>query len=421
MGTREWRLGAVAIALALGAVAGTAVAQSGSDEGSGLVVEREALGDAVLETFELASPLIDTATVGGHLEKDRTVPLVHVLLPPGYDERPDERWPVLWLLHGANGGTDTWIPGVVDDLAAAGVPPAIVVMPDGGTFGMYTNWWNGGQRGGPAWVTYHLDVLRATVEDRYRIRPERRWHTIGGISMGGQGALRYAALLPGYFGSVFGMSAALPDMQAIEAQGGVSLIGAANGGPSADYGTIWGGAGQPYAEGHSAFALAENLADTRIYLTSGSGLNCGGDRFLSPLNLALDSVTELFIGLQRPKFAARARHFGADVTDVPACGVHTFGVWDRAFAAMRSWDFFGEVPSAPDEWVYRTIQTSGEMWGIDYEFAAPPSTVVRFERKGSLLFITGGTGSVTLRGPGCSMTVAVPSVALLTPTCPGVP
>src|SRR3546814_7766171 len=75
-------------------------------------------------------------------------------------------------------------------------------MPDGGVFGMYMDWWNGGRREGPAWASYHLDVLRQTIDDRYNIRPGRRWHAIGGISMGGQGALRYAALLPGYFGSV---------------------------------------------------------------------------------------------------------------------------------------------------------------------------------------------------------------------------
>ena len=82
-------------------------------------------------------------------------------------------------------------------------PPAsrrIMVMPDGGQFGMYMDWWNGGVRGAPAWATYHLQVLRQEIERRYPIRRGRRWHAIAGISMGGQGALRYAAMLPGYFG-----------------------------------------------------------------------------------------------------------------------------------------------------------------------------------------------------------------------------
>src|SRR3546814_5425914 len=105
--------------------------------------------------------------------------------------------------------------------------------------------------------------------DLYNIRPGRRWHAIGGISMGGQGALRYAALLPGYFGSVAALSAAMPDTQAVEFQGGLDLVDAMNGPVGASYETIYGPAQAPYAEGNSPRALVGNLAHTRIYLPSG--------------------------------------------------------------------------------------------------------------------------------------------------------
>src|SRR3546814_5444711 len=87
-----------------------------------------------------------------------------------------------------------------------------------------------------------------------------------GISMGGQGALRYAALLPGYFGSVAAFSAAMPDTQAVEFQGGLDLVDAMNGPVGASYETIYGPAQAPYAEGNSPRALVGNLAHTRIYL-----------------------------------------------------------------------------------------------------------------------------------------------------------
>jgi S-formylglutathione hydrolase FrmB len=133
---------------------------------------------AEVQTFELPSSLVDPSTPGGTLEANRTVPKVHVLLPDGY--RPNSRrgYPVLWLLHGANGGTDTWIPGITTLLADF---PAIVVMPDGGQFGMYMNWWNDGVRGAPAWTTYHLQLLRDEIDRRYPIRRGRRWHAIVGI------------------------------------------------------------------------------------------------------------------------------------------------------------------------------------------------------------------------------------------------
>jgi S-formylglutathione hydrolase FrmB len=35
------------------------------------------------------------------------------------------------------------------------------------------------------------------IERRYRIRPQRRWHAIAGLSMGGYGAMYLASQLPG--------------------------------------------------------------------------------------------------------------------------------------------------------------------------------------------------------------------------------
>ena len=66
---------------------------------------------ATLRSFELPSRLVDTSTPGGKLPSGQTVPKVNVLLPDGYDPHSKRGYPVLWLLHGANGGTDSWIPG----------------------------------------------------------------------------------------------------------------------------------------------------------------------------------------------------------------------------------------------------------------------------------------------------------------------
>jgi len=366
---------------------------------------------ARFESFELPSPLVDPTTPGAELENGRTVPKVNVLLPAGYDEHPRRRYPLLWLLHGANGGTDTWLPGIAD--LAAGLQ-AILIMPDGGTFGMYTDWWNDGARGNPAWIPYHLELLRETTESRYRIRPERRWHAIAGISMGGQGALRYGALLPGYFGSVVGFSAAMPDMQDEGTENGINIIAAATG-RDADYETIFGPAADAWAEGHSPKALAPNYRHTRIYVTSGDGVNCPQDP--EGPGIALDTLTETTInGLQGP-FAAAVRAEGADVTEVTTCGVHTFGVWDRAFAAARAWGFWKPVPKRPREWVYRTVATEGEMWDLRFRFDEPPTVVAEFTRSGRTLAAT-GQGHVLIHGrPGCWVNAELPFELELPPAC----
>jgi S-formylglutathione hydrolase FrmB len=292
---------------------------------------------------------------------------------------------------------------------------AIVVMPDGGQFGMYMNWWNDGVRGAPAWTTYHLQVLRQEIDRRYKIRRGRRWHAIAGISMGGQGALRYAAMLPGYFGSVVGFSAAFPDMQSDIARIGLDLLPVRDRGGRSVYEVIFGSADGAFAEGNSSKALAENYDYLRVYLTSGDGVNCPQDPHGPTFDL--DAATESFINQQQEPFADAVRAAGAEVTTVTTCGVHTFGVWDRAFAAAREWSFYEPVPERPKRWVYRTVATDGEMWGLRFRFAAPPTAVARFERKGNALSATGG-GSVEISGRrGCRFSAELPFERRLPRAC----
>jgi S-formylglutathione hydrolase FrmB len=362
-----------------------------------------------LQSFDLPSPLVDTSGPGGALTDGRTVPKVNVLLPDGYKPHGKRRYPVLWLLHGANSSADSWFQHkVLADLAGL---RAILVMPDGGTFGMYADWWNGGARGGPAWATYHLSLLRRTIERRFRVRPGRRWHALAGISMGGQGTLRYAAMLPGYFGSAAAFSPAFPDTQSQVLQFGADT----RGDPGVSYDAIFGPPTAAYAAGNSPQDLVANYSHTRMYLTSGNGTNCPEDP--TTPGTALDGVTEGFINGQQGPFAAAARAAAADVTEVTTCGVHTFGVWDRAFAAARAWGFFGPVPERPHTWTYRTIASAGEMWGLRFRFARPPAEIAQFKRSGRKLTAS-GTGSVRIQGGrGCRFHAALPFTRRLPPTC----
>ena len=180
---------------------------------------------------------------------------------------------------------------------------------------------------------------------------------------------------------------------------------------------MFGPAAAPYAEGNSPQALAPNYRHTRLYLTSGNGTNCPQDP-IGPTGLALDRATELIINSQQGPFAAAVRAAGADVTAVTTCGVHTFGVWDRAFVKARAWGFFRPVPERPRSWVYRTVATSGEMWGLRFRFAAPPSTVATFRRSGDTLTAK-GSGRVAITGrPGCRLTLRLPFERRL-PRCAG--
>jgi len=366
-----------------------------------LVVPRGASAGQA-RSFGLPSPLVDINAPGGRLADGRTAPKVNVYLPDGFNRKSKKGYPVLYLLHGANGGTDSWIPTFERFFENF---KGIVVAPDGGVFGMYVNWWNGGKRAGPAWASYHLGVLRREIERRYPIRKGRRWHAIGGISMGGQGTLRYAAMLPGYFGAAVGLSPAVPDMQSQAAQIGINVLPLAGGAEGVSYDAVFGPPDGYWAEGNSPMALAPNFGHTRIYVTAGDGTNCPQDP--ETPNLSLDALTESQISAQIEPFADAVRARGADVTAVITCGVHTFGVWDRAIVAARKWGFFRPVAEHPVKWAYRTVAASGDMWGFHFRFAKPSTVVAGLRRNGKRLAAS-GSGRVRLTGLKCRLNLKLP-------------
>jgi enterochelin esterase-like enzyme len=125
-----------------------------------------------------------------------------VYLPPDYLASTNKRYPVLYMLHGAGGNytewSDSFLPEQIDRMIVAGaVQPMIVVMPDDGESTYYANWDNG-----PRWGDYIAFDVVSTVDLRYRTLPEPASRAIGGLSMGGLGALNLAFQHPDIFGVV---------------------------------------------------------------------------------------------------------------------------------------------------------------------------------------------------------------------------
>lgn len=134
-------------------------------------------------------------------------------LPPGYDQANEaQRYPVIYLLHGY-GGTDTsWLDSgrlkeTADRLIAEGkLPPALIVMPFAET-GWYVD--STGPAGTGRWQTAILDDLITYVDAKYNTFTEGSSRAIGGLSMGGYGALRFALMEPDEFAAVASLSGAL--------------------------------------------------------------------------------------------------------------------------------------------------------------------------------------------------------------------
>jgi S-formylglutathione hydrolase FrmB len=363
-------------------------------------------------TIKAPSKLVDVNSPGGLLNGGRQTLRANVLLPDGYDAHPNRRYPVLYLLHGATFDYRAW-QQTMDVTKTAAHFPGVIVMPDGGRFGMYTDWFNNGARGQPKWLSYFTQELPGIVERRFRIRHARRWHAVAGLSMGGQGALRLAAAMPGYFGSVAGFSPAVPDIQSPETPLGILAIGQG----TTTYESIWGPLTGYYAAGNNTAAQLENLQYTRMYLTSGNGVNCPDDP-VNPQSIAVDITVEAAIYRQLTVFGPAAQSAGIDTTTKATCGVHTFGVWKRALAdAINNWHFFKAVPRSPSSWTYKTVARHGRMWHFRFSFADFPGQVITFHRDGSTIGAD-GTGTVMLRGAhGCRLRLVLPAQKTLPQAC----
>jgi poly(3-hydroxybutyrate) depolymerase len=95
-----------------------------------------------LPTFAIlptATPLACLTQPGrveeGVLDSFKPAQEFRIYLPPCYDEKPDERYPVLYLLHGQTYTDDQWLRlgavHVLDELILSGeAQPFIIVFPD---------------------------------------------------------------------------------------------------------------------------------------------------------------------------------------------------------------------------------------------------------------------------------------------------
>ncbi|HUQ03842.1 MAG TPA: alpha/beta hydrolase-fold protein [Kofleriaceae bacterium] len=127
-------------------------------------------------------------------------PAVNVLLPEDYFSTTWRRYPVLYLLHG--GAQDFRKFHMEDDIIGlTRNRRVIVVMPDGGTAGWYCN----PVRclfGKKNWETFHINQLIPWIDANFRTYAEYDGRAVSGFSMGGFGALKYAAKFYGHFASV---------------------------------------------------------------------------------------------------------------------------------------------------------------------------------------------------------------------------
>jgi S-formylglutathione hydrolase FrmB len=159
-------------------------------------------------TLAFSQPLgkvIETNTVKSKiLNKDVSYA---VYLPADYGIF-DRTYPVVYLLHGLSGDHTQWlqwgeINRYVDKALAEGtIPPMIIVMPNAGR-GWYMNSHDGKVR----YEDFFIKEFIPIVEKLYRIKGEKTYRGIAGLSMGGYGTLMYSLKQPELFAAAASLSA----------------------------------------------------------------------------------------------------------------------------------------------------------------------------------------------------------------------
>lgn len=132
-----------------------------------------------------------------------------VYLPPDY-ETSQRSYPVLYLLHGGGDDQTGWVQfgevqHITDKAIAEGKStPMIILMPDAnsgqrGYFNDVKNEWR--------YEDFFFEEFMPYVEKTYRIKKEKRYRAVAGLSMGGGGSFMYALHHPELFSSACPLSA----------------------------------------------------------------------------------------------------------------------------------------------------------------------------------------------------------------------
>lgn len=194
-----------------------------------------------------------------------------VYLPPDY-ETSSRSYPVLYLLHGAGDDQTGWVQfgevlQITDKAIKEGkATPMIIVMPDANTgqrgyFNSVNGDWN--------YEDFFFQELMPYVEKTYRIKAEKKYRAIAGLSMGGGGSFMYALRHPELFSSACPLSAYIGPLSLEEAKSRFE----------SPQSTVSEERLVEYYKRHNALSLIEEIPDDKKNAVRWY-IDCGDDDFL---------------------------------------------------------------------------------------------------------------------------------------------
>jgi S-formylglutathione hydrolase FrmB len=253
---------------------------------------------------------------------------VRVLLPDGYDAAR-RRYPVLYLLHGVGDSYKTWTQ-LTDVLALTETYNLIVVMPDSGS-GPNAGWYSDWKDGSRQWETFHTKVLVRYIDETFRTLG-RKHRGLAGASMGGFGAMKYAARHPRAFRAAASFSGYVDTMFMAPLSGpfyhygGQGVGGQSLGTPNEN---VWGDQTEDEERwrAHNPADLAAKLKGKRLFIASGMGTPGGesGDDPSRPHSY----LTETFVWQVNESFTSALDDTGVGYTSHFYNGYHHWPYWQQ--------------------------------------------------------------------------------------------
>lgn len=204
-----------------------------------------------------------------------------IYLPPGY-ETSSRSYPVLYLLHGSGDDQTGWVQfGEVLHIADTAIrdgksTPMVIVMPDAdtGRRGYFND-----VRGDWRYEDFFFEELIPFIEKTYRVKSNKRYRAVAGLSMGGGGSFMYALHHPEMFSSACPLSASTGPAT-LEGMKRRLNRGNRNGD---DKKPLTDEQIETYFNQHSVLALVNNMPDNQRNAVRWY-IDCGDDDFLSEGN-----------------------------------------------------------------------------------------------------------------------------------------
>jgi enterochelin esterase-like enzyme len=199
-----------------------------------------------------------------------------IYLPPGYQES-QRSYPVLFLLHGSGDDHAGWVQfGEVQHLTDQAIregkaTPMVIIMPNGKPG--KSSFFNGYKKEWP-YEDFFFQEFLPYLEKTYRIKQEKRYRAISGLSMGGRSAFVYGLHHPDMFAAVCPLS---PGAGAVEPEKARDFYGP-RGLEKANDQEI-----TAYDQQHSILRLVETLPEDQLKSVKWY-LDCGDDDGLSVEN-----------------------------------------------------------------------------------------------------------------------------------------